>query len=367
MKATIASLKFSPGHYSHVVALSKILQELDFETMLVLDGQYRSFSLANPDERFVFVDGKTGYDPLYDFEPDFHIVFNLSTHDSGVLRRLKKKNPLVKQVIVYHEPYRGFLETIKSLASGARSLNHVFKIMARHVFSANVLRQCDQVWLPSKSACDNYAICDVKLNSCYREFPLVFTDEAEGSCSIASKEYFSFISTALPAKGFSEFLGCVRQLSQTDDDMKFQIVTKTDITGYIDDALRRLQDQGRLLVEHGKPHSNEAINAAYDRSVCTWFGYNASTQSGVLCKSFMFGAPGVATRVGAFEEYIDGNNSVFIEDNSDASEVYEAYRRIANNKELFVKSARESYLRFFDYTNYIDLTRALLAEMKLFK
>ena len=365
MRASIVSLKFSPGHYSHVLAISKLLQSLGFEVLLVLDEEYRSFAAADSDERFLFTEGISALTQLCEFDPDMHIVFNLSTHDAVVISELRRCNPCLKAALVYHEPYRGLRETLGALLAGRRGLDHTMRILGRHAFSTNVLAQVDQVWLPSKSACAEYAAFDARYNESFHEFPLVFTDEAGQTGVDVPKEYFSFISTALPAKGFGEFLSCVKSMARMDSTMKFQIVTKTNISASIDNELRALQDAGRLIIEHGHPHSNEAINAAYARSLCTWFGYNASTQSGVLCKSFMFGSPGVATRVGAFEEYIDGTNSVFVEDNADVGEVYAAYQRIARGSENFVAAARETFLKHFYYANYAELMTELLASTGL--
>ena len=68
--------------------------------------------------------------------------------------------------------------------------------------------------------------------------------------------------------------------------------------------MKKMQDEGQLLVQQGRPLTEEEMSAAYRRSVATWNGYRRSTQSGVLPNAFMQGTPVIATKLGSFEEFV---------------------------------------------------------------
>lgn len=364
MKVLIASLKFSPGHSSHLMAYQTMFSGIGHSAELLLDSGYRSFIEEDFLGNCVFVDGKDACSKCLG-EADLVVIYNLSPWDASLIRAVRSRNSHAKAAIVYHEPYRGLAETLGSFFKGDRGLKHVVSILGRHAVSRSVLKQCDQVWLPSQNAVDEYERVDARINPSYRYFPLIFRDEMSEETKALERKYFSYISTALPAKGFAEYLACVKDFSKRDKSIQFQVVTKTDISKHLDEELNGLIAEGRLCVEQGRPQPNEVMNRAYAQSLCTWFGYNASTQSGVLCKAFMFGSPGIATRLGAFEECIDGTNSLFVDSNRDVDGVYDAFRQIAGNSEAFSARARDTYFELFDYHKHSALMAELLSSMGL--
>ena len=364
MKVLIASLKFSPGHSSHLMAYQTMFSDMGYSAELLLDCGYQSFIERDFLDDCVFVDGKNA-SLEYRGEADLVVIYNLSPWDASLIHAIRSRNSRAKVAIVYHEPYRGLSETLGSFAKGDRGLKHVVSILGRHAVSRSVLKQCDQVWLPSQNAVDEYVRVDARINPSYYYFPLIFRDETSEETEALERKYFSYISTALPAKGFAEFLACVKDFSRRDESIRFQIVTKTVISKHLDEELNRLIAEGRLYVEQGKPQPNEVMNRAYAQSLCTWFGYKASTQSGVLCKAFMFGSPGIATRLGAFQECIDGTNSLFVDSNRDIDGIYDAFRQIEGNSKAFSARARSTYFELFDYHKHSALMAELLGAMGL--
>ncbi len=352
----LVSLKFSPGHFSHLLAYQELFRDLGYRVICFLDEGYRSFCQDWSSMECVYRQEQA-------LPAELVLIYNLSAKDSKFLARAKAKNPRTKTIFVYHEPYRGFRETFDSLRKRERSLKHFIGICGRHLFSKSVLRRVDMVLLPSKSAMDEYRGHDQRYNGRYVLFPLIFTDELTPELAATPKVFFSFISTALLSKGIKEYLDSVLYIAERDPNARFQIATKSDISGLLAEEHKKLVVEKRLVIQQGRPLSNAEINQAYASSNCTWLAYNKSTQSGVLCKSFMFGAPGMATNIGAFPDEIDGNNGLILSSNKDSEEIYQAFELLKNDNVSFSASARRSYLENFDYKNHLADMRAIMGQI----
>lgn len=356
-RAVVASLHFSPGHLSHINAFEALLAEIGFEVELWLDDGYETMR-SEIEGNAIFRNGKEvdlrGIDLL--------IIYNLSKHDSRVIRRVKTESPGCKALLVYHEPYLGLKKGIRPLMKGKNSIDDTVRHFGRHLFSTDVLRRCDGVLLPSENAVKMFERYDVRYSKKYHCFPLIFKDEAVES-DYLHRLSFSFVGTACPDHGFEEFLSFMDYTARKRSAIRFAIATKSSIGNEIDRRFNGLVNAGRLSLLEGHPLSNEQINGCMASSIATWLCYRRSTQSGVLCKSFMHGTPVVATDVGSFSTLVDGGNGLIVDDPSDYEGVLAAFDSIAADFQSFSDGARSTYIRSFDYRASLDVFANILNEL----
>lgn len=347
----IMSAKYAPGHFSHMLAYYKIFQAKGYAPCLLLDEQYADFITESSNYNYRLLN-KEGLN-----FPDLLFIYNLSVKDSYIINQLSKSNKSKKKskvFFVYHEPWYGIKKWYLDLKNGNESLRECVKSLGRYFFVRNLLKKCDKVILPSQKAYKNYEKICRKFNENYTVFPLVFTDESTGKLSLTDKKYFSFISTASNSKNFQKFIEYIKYRSKKDQYSLFQIATRTDISEFIDDELKALIHSKRLIVNHGHDLSNEEINHAYAVSNCTWMLYNRSTQSGALCKSFMFGAPVIASDIGSFREVVNETNGIILNKDASFDEIDVAYRRILECLYAYSEGARKTFLNKFYYKCQID-------------
>lgn len=284
---------------------------------------------------------------------DMLLIYNMSTRDSKYISDLRQANPKLKVMFVYHEPWFGFKSWLKDLITKRESIIDSIKTFGRYYFVKPILKKSDLILLPSKKAEEYYQKICIRYNQNYTLFPLIFTDEAE-NFSTEKKEYFSFISTASNSKNFNKFIEYIKYRSKIDTETKFQIATRTDITTYLDDTLQVLIKSGRLIVNHGHALSNAEINHAYAISNCTWMLYNRSTQSGVLCKSFMFCSPVIASNIGSFREFVNDSNGIILSNGYSMSDIDGAYNKIIANLFEYSDGARNTFLDSFYWKKFIN-------------
>lgn len=333
--AVIVSQKFNYGHLSGLLGWYSMLSSLGYKTSFWMDPQYAGC-----------FDGNT-YDALYEGSPasdcDLVVIFNISTKDRKVVDHFKK-NPNTKIIFIYHEPWRGFPNEIKRFRNDKWNF---IKQVGRMLFARKVVRKSDLVICPSAQAEEFYSQHEAKYNSNYAVFPLVFKDDCENGNYRRDKEYFSFISTASLDKAADKFFEFVKYASGQDPKLRFQVVTSTNITQYLDDDIQKLIDGGRMLVRHGKSLSEAEMNEAYDNSKCTWLAYRSSTQSGVIAKAFMWGSPCVATNVGVFGELVDGINGKIVSSCEAFEEILDAYYEIEKDTDEYEASARKTFEKVY--------------------
>lgn len=355
-KAWILSAKFAPGHFSHMIAYYELFRAVGYEPLLYLTEEYRPFCEEVPDCRCAFLPEKPS-----DL-PDVILLYNLSSHDRKIIKRLRRENPYVRLFYVHHEPWMGLGSWLSDLFSGRESFIDSLKTWVRHILVRPIVKNCERVLCPSEKAYELYRARCMRLNPRVSVFPLVFTDEAGEILSAEEKKYFSFVATVQNAKNFTGYLNYIKHRAAVDPASRFMIATRTDISSYLDAALREMMASGRLVVTHGHPLSNEEINRAYAESKCLWMLYSRSTQSGALCKSFMFGTPVIASDIGSFREYVDGENGVVLQAGYSFADIDAAYERILGAERAYSESARQTFLREFLWTSQKELFSQLVSE-----
>ena len=352
--AIIISAKYAPGHFSHMLAYYELFLSVGYESLLYLDKEYEDFTKEYPEYKREFISD------TYEISADILFIYNMSTSDGRIISKFKKSNPNIKIYFVYHEPWMGISLWLTDLLKKRESVFDSIKTFARAFFVKPILKSSNMILLPSNKAADYYKKTCIKYNGNYIILPLVFTDETDKKLDLQVKKYFSFISTAQSSKNFTKFLEFIKYKAKKDSSARFQIATRSDITEHIDSQLKKLINEGRLIVNYGHPLSNAEINHAYAISECTWMLYNRSTQSGVLCKSFMFGTPVIASNVGSFCDAVNGTNGIILEDNYTLDDIDAAYEKIKNNFEALCEGARQTFLSRFYYETYVDVFKKIV-------
>lgn len=299
MKVCVASLKFSPGHLSHIIAYAKLFREIGNDVTLWLDQGYAELDTGN---EFPIL----WYPAAEPEKVDILFLANASTKNHVVCRSFKKKG--TKIVYLYHEPWESFDQYLKE------GLKQALKATAAHYFSTKVLPFCNLVIVPSEYALSLYKRHDIRYNNKVVKIPLLFDDELREEIDLSKKEYFSYIGHAVKGHAFDEYITFIKYAHAKGVQFKFEIATRTDLGNLLkrDKAIVRMENEGFLRISHGRPLTNEEINQAYGRSFCVWSLYRRSTQSGVLPKAFMFGTSVIASDIGSFPEYIRNSENGFI-------------------------------------------------------
>ena len=219
---------------------------------------------------------------------------------------------------------------------------------------------CSQSYRVVLSSAYAVANCKKYMPGTYQKsltFPLIFPDKY---ISTSNRQYFSMIGGYSDPHASDEFLGFVKE-SYQKNTIKFQIATRTDISEKLKDTvLQKMMKDGRLLIQHGRPLTEDEMNLAYRRSFCTWNAYHRSTQSGVLANSFMQGTPVMATHLGSFEEYVkNGETGIFVNDYSYKT-IFNAYLQIVQNVETMVQYCRNTFLERFYYRSQIKRFKEII-------
>ena len=342
MKVCVVSLKFSPGHLSHIVAYGKLFREIGNDVTLWLDQGYAKLDTRN--EFPVLWYPKT--------EPkkvDILFLVNASTKNHFLCRNFKKKGARI--IYLYHEPWESFYQYLKE------GLRQALKATAAHYFSTKVLPLCDLVIVPSEYALSLYERYDVSYNNRVVKVPLLFEDELCGEIDLSKKEYFSYIGHAVKGHAFDKYISFIKYAYAKRVQFKFEVATRTDLGSLLkrDRALNKMENEGILRVSHGRPLTNDEINQAYERSFCVWNLYRRSTQSGVLPKAFMFGTPVIATNLGSFREYVKHReNGFLVQHGFDFDLLLELVVNAKRDIDNMSKKCRNAFLGTFCWTAWID-------------
>lgn len=347
MKVLIASVHLGAGHTAHLQAYQKLSEECGYETALYLHKDYMKL-FSNIQGRLFFTE-----DDAKGFKPDVVWIYNTGTENIRLIKLAKELHSHI--VYVLHEPYMGFRELMKDGS-------YWWKQGAACVLNDWICRQSDKVVLSSKYATKN---CRKYMRGAYKKhvmFPLIFEDEM--TTDITSRTYLTMASAYDDPKASDEFLNFVKE-SADRNDIKFQIATRTEISEKLDDpVVKKMINNGRLIVQQGRPLTEDEMNTAYRTSIATWNAYKRSTQSGVLAHAFMQGSPVIATHVGSFDEYVvDGKTGTFIRDYS-YQEIFNAYKRIEGDIETISSNCRKAFLHRFYYKNQEDRFKKIIESLE---
>ena len=347
MRILIASVHFGAGHTAHLQAYQKLSEECGYETALYLHRDYMKL--------FNSIQGRLFFteDEVITFNPDVVWIYNTGTENIKLIKLAKELCCHI--VYVLHEPYMGFKELMKDGS-------YWWKQGIACVLNDWICMKSDRVVLSSKYAAKN---CRKYMRCAYRKhvmFPLIFEDEMIKDT--VNREYFTMASAYDDPKASDEFLNFVKE-SSDKNDIKFRIATRTEISEKLNDpVVKKMIDSGRLVVQQGRPLTEDEMNIAYRTSFVTWNAYKRSTQSGVLAHSFMQGSPVIATHVGSFDEYVvDGKTGAFIKDYT-YQEIFNVCKRMEEDIETISSNCRKAFLHRFYYKNQKNRFRKIVESLE---
>ena len=352
----VMSAKFAPGHFTHLIGLYQLCRSCGLTPSLLLDPGYTLFLKESPEYDHIALPlEKEGT------APDTLLIYNQSLQDLRIIGTLRKRNPVMKVILVIHEPWNGYRAWLSDFFHGREALRPTIAVMGRYVFARLLLPRVQTVLLPSQEAFRNYQKICARYNPNSAILPLLCSDEYS-TTNIGEKKYFSFVSTATNSHNFKLFLDYVKYKSARDPEALFQIATRSDVSASLDSDLQDLMHQGRLLINHAHSLSNTEINRTYASSNCTWMLYGRSTQSAALCKSFMFGSPVIASDIGSFQEFVDESSGIILKEGYSLEDIDQAYTRILANLKQYAQGARDAFFRLFHYEEYMESFQKILQQ-----
>jgi glycosyltransferase involved in cell wall biosynthesis len=292
---------------------------------------------------------------LETFHPDVAILYNIGMEDMGFVRCCRKIHCKIGYVL--HEPDKGVKDILKYL------LDSRGKNVAIYLVNNWICDHSDKIILCSdyaEESCHKYM---KRLAPKITRIPLIFLDDYDNGTHY-KREYFSLLGSYETIHGSDRFLDFVKE-SDRKNDFKFQIVTRSSILKELDDpVLRRMQEQGRLIVQQGRPLTEAEMNEAYRKSIAVWNGYRRSTQSGVLANAYMQGTPVVATHLGSFDEFVlEGRTGCFIPD-LEYDSVMSAIEKIKNSGERMNEECRNFFRQTFCYENQKDTFQKIVEDVR---
>jgi glycosyltransferase involved in cell wall biosynthesis len=349
-KVCVASLYFNPSFVSLLAAFGKAFREAGSEVGYVLDPKYESFG----DLRDVAPVSYYGHVTEEVLDTFTHVlIYNASIPNP--LFALKMKRRGCKVAYVYHEPRVPLGKVWGKLGFG-----NIARLAVSRIFSRLTLYSCDLIVLPSREAWNSYQLCESRYNSNMLEMPLIF-DDGYQSLSPQPRTKFSYIGTISHAHAFDQFLAFMRYALRENLGIEFLIASRHEVPA----SEIPEEHRGSVVLRCGRPLTSDEINECYAQSLCVWNLYRHSTQSAVMASAFMCGAPVLASRTGAFLDFVrDGYNGKFA-DGSNFEEVAAAFREIAAAASSYSENSRRTFETNFYYKSQLSKIEQILAQVEV--
>lgn len=349
-RTLLISLRSNPAHIQLLIAYAKVIQALGLEAGFMLDPGYSRFSeLRNAAP--VLESGRA----YLSSDWDCAVFMNPALKNLETARELKKRGTRI--LYIFHEPWQMTLKYVKD-----EGLRATWKAMLAHRSTVPVLRSADHIILQSSYGLRVYQASDISYNRNASYIPLLYDDDLREDLSslIQKKRYFSFIGNPCRAHGFDQFLDVARLSFQRNLDIQFLIASGHSLPkGCLADSIFR-RNSHRIDVRCGRQFSNDRINDFYAQSVSVWNVYRRSTQSGVLPKALMFGAPVLCSDVGSFPEYVTSGRNGEIVSGSEPEGIIEAFERFQGDLASYATRCRLDFLSTFYYRAHLSDVRDLL-------
>lgn len=333
--ALIISLNFHPGHVSHMVASYKQCEELGYKASYFVNLKFEKYL---PENSRILKDGINSC-PI----TDLAIFLFPSQKNLPLIWRMKRKG--VKVVYIFHEP----LSPMKEYRKAGFSYAYLARLWVVNRISQLTVQWSDAILLPSQKAVTFYENNPLYVNKNYYYIPLMYDDERCEYHSSMPRLYFSYIGTVAADHSFNEFLRFV-EWAVTENrlpSVRFLIATKSSF-----EVPEVLKKNKRVVINQGKPFTDEEINAYYASTICVWNAYSRTTQSGVLAKSFMFGTPALVMCSNLNEFTHNGKNVVALKDNTNMEEIASAIELICQHQDAFSSECRLEFEKSFYYGVY---------------
>jgi hypothetical protein len=339
--AVVASRKFNPGHYSHVVATYKLLNDRGLLAFMLLHPSFRKMHLD--DEEGILTNAselrRVGrVDLLVVAFPSLRALADI------IFMRCRYRT---RVVYIFHEPF----ESIKSYWNAGFRMRKTIRICLIGIINYWIVLLSNKVILPSERAESVFRMKYSHTQKDYAVVPLLFDDEAKANDFGRTRSYIAYIGTIAEDHAFDEFLKFVKDAIGNNifPDNQYLIATGSSLSPSARAYISPLVTSGKLVLKEGSPLSNEEINDCYASSLVVWNAYKRSMQSGVLAKSYMFGTPLLVTSSNKSEFFVDRRNGVLISDKYDIGEIEDAIANIIEHFEEYSRICRRQFLDVFYY------------------
>ncbi|MEM4204755.1 MAG: glycosyltransferase [Candidatus Methanomethylicaceae archaeon] len=180
--------------------------------------------------------------------------------------------------------------------------------------------------------------------------PLLFEDYA---CTAPlPREYISYVGAVHQHRGIFLFLNLVRYAVQSGVDLRFQVVTKDDLSKYVKGLQAR--ERAMLKVINKKYISDSEISEALRRSFAclVLYDYDAK-QSGVIPVAYMNGTPVIATRLGGLPESVaDGETGFLVSPTCSVQELLGLVQELRRRHEDMSPFCRSFFERTYHMQNW---------------
>jgi len=335
MKALIVSLKFHPGHVSHMIASYNQCEELGYESVFYADQNFVNYL---PKDSRIVINGQT-------VSPKVDLAIFLFPSQNNLKLIWQMKRIGTKVVYIFHEPLAPMIEYRKA----GFSYKYLAKLWIINKISSLTVKWSDIIILPSMKAVEFYEKNPLYKNDNYHNLPLMYDDERQEGHTFMPRTYFSYIGTVAADHSFQEYLDFVCWAIRENrlPDLKFMLCTKS-----VFEVPKELDRNPRVVIHQGKPMSNEEINTYYASTYVVWNAYARTTQSGVLAKSFMFGTPALVLKKNINEFAQDGVEIKAIEDNFNKEEIAASVEVIMKDFNRYSENCRKQFLQSFYYRKY---------------
>ena len=245
---------------------------------------------------------KEKYDVIY-------IIAN-EEHDAIICRSLKKRG--CKNVVVaYHEVVINHVETPELKYAVRKTMNLGYPLL---VYSQNTKKRLEKL-----SGNSNIHVCYFGPFETYHLF-----DSKE---PIIKDKYILFIGSILPYKGLSFFYETVHKYLLTSG-YKFVVAGK----GY-DSSIDQMKKDKNFILINRYLSDSEFANLTQFAS-CIVCPYVSGSQSGITQTAMAYGTPVVATKIGAFPQFIEEGKNGFLVDYGNKLQLAEAIKRVVDGKEF---------------------------------
>lgn len=269
--------------------------------------------------------------------PSVSVIFNLL---------LVKLFTRATTVYVYHEPYTSFA----SYRAGGFSWLKTVRVITISMVSRVICVLSEKIVLPSTRAFEAIPAARLQQHR-YAKINLMFDDESGPKTQWFAREFISYIGTIAEDHAFDDFVRLM-QTCIADQELlqfKFLIATRSQVPEEHRLAIDRYVSSGRLVLQSGRPMTNNEINCFYAKSFVVWNAYKRSMQSGVLPKAYMFSTPVLVSTSNQSEYFEDGVHGILISDRCTVNEFIRAVTKLEASWATLSQNCRRYYLNNFDY------------------
>jgi glycosyltransferase involved in cell wall biosynthesis len=352
--ALIASRKFNPGHYSHILAIYKLLNEAGWRAIMYLHPSFRPMS-SIPSDRIVTTLHQAcrvrKLSALIVCFPSMRALADMA------LARLFRR---AKIVYLLHEPFESF----SSYLNAGFGLRKTLRICLVSMVNYGLVLLSHKIIVSSQRAEGVFRIRYSAIRKDYGLIPLLYDDESDGYNLGQDRRYISYIGTVAEDHAFDAFLKFVRFSIESElfPGYRYLIATGSSLTASDNGLIAPLLHSGRLVVREGTALSDSEINECFCASLVVWNAYRRSMQSGVLAKSYMFGTPLIVAVANSSEFFVDRQNGVLVRNAFDPDEIGRAISNVVDNFAAYSASCRRKFLDTFYYKAQAEAFARIVAD-----